>query len=159
MDCWGRGTEDALGNGTGSNSATPVQVEGVGGSGTLSGVASIATDQAGFCALLHSGGVDCWGSSASGDLGNGTLSDSATPVQVVGVGGSGTLAGVASLVSGWTGYCAILGSGGVDCWGRDDDGELGNGDGISRNLAPRPSGWKGWAAAAPLRGGLAHDLP
>jgi alpha-tubulin suppressor-like RCC1 family protein len=135
VDCWGAGTQDALGNGTSSNSTTPVQVEGVGGSGTLAGVAAIATDQAGFCALLHSGGVDCWGSGASGDLGNGMLSDSATPVQVVAVGGSGTLAGVASLVSGWTGYCAILGSGGVDCWGRDDDGELGNGDGSFANSA------------------------
>jgi alpha-tubulin suppressor-like RCC1 family protein len=135
VDCWGAGNEDGLGNGTGSNSATPVQVVGVGGSGTLAGVAALATDQAGFCALLHSGAVDCWGYGGSGDLGNGAFSNSATPVQVEGVGGSGTLAGAASLVGGWTGYCAILGSGGVVCWGRDDDGELGNGNGSFANSA------------------------
>jgi alpha-tubulin suppressor-like RCC1 family protein len=126
-----------------SESATPVAVEGVGGTGTLTGVARLVSDSAGFCALLTSGEVDCWGYGEYGELGNGTFYTSAPygsaiPVEVEGVGGTGTLTGVASLVgddnnSGAMGsgppasYCAVLTSGGVDCWGTGESGELGNG--------------------------------
>jgi alpha-tubulin suppressor-like RCC1 family protein len=135
VDCWGGGGFGALGNGTFSNSATPVAVEGVGGTGTLTGVASLVSEgtPSGFCALLTSGGVDCWGNGEDGELGNGTFYNtsspfgSATPVAVEGVGGTGTLAGVTSLVSGSVNYCALLTSGGVDCWGYGFDGDLGNG--------------------------------
>jgi alpha-tubulin suppressor-like RCC1 family protein len=122
VDCWGAGPDGELGDGTLAGSATPVQVQGVGGAGTLAGVKSLSSDGAGFCAVLDSGAVDCWG------IGLGSADDgSATPVQVQGVGGSGTLTGVDSVTGGFVGYCALLDSGGVDCWGRNDDGELGNG--------------------------------
>ena len=59
-------------------------------------------------ALSTSGGVDCWGGGTSGQLGNGIIykvkktghRGSAVPVQVEGVGGTGTLSGVASVVGG-----------------------------------------------------------
>jgi alpha-tubulin suppressor-like RCC1 family protein len=140
VDCWGAGSSGELGDGTyytpsnNDGSAVPVAVEGVGGSGTLGGVASLSSDNVGgYCALLTSGGVNCWGYGYDGQLGNGTFyttSDdgSAVPVAVEGVGGSGTLGGVASLSSSELGYCAQLGSGGVDCWGSGDEGDLGNGN-------------------------------
>jgi alpha-tubulin suppressor-like RCC1 family protein len=137
VDCWGDGAYGQLGNGTfytypAYSSATPVAVEGVGGSGTLTGVTSLFSDSTGYCALLTSGGVDCWGDGEYGELGNGTFYTSspygsATPVDVEGVGSSGTLTGVTSLVGEYLGFCALLTSGGVDCWGNDDNGNLGNG--------------------------------
>ena len=48
-------------------------------------------------------------------------------MAVVGVGGSGTLTGVKNLGSGGETYCAVLFTGGVDCWGEGAAGELGNG--------------------------------
>ena len=136
VDCWGYGTDGELGNGvsynqTNTGSATPVQVIGVGGSGTLTGVASLSSDGNGFlgayCAVLASGGVDCWGDDEYGQLGNGmSNTDSATPVQVAGVGGSGTLTGVASITSSYLSYCALLAGGSIDCWGYGPHGELGN---------------------------------
>ena len=120
-----------------SESAGPVAVEGVGGTGTLTGVTSLVGSGAdgpggSYCALLTSGGVDCWGYGADGELGNGTFyttgqQGSATPVEVEGVGGTGTLTGVANLVRLGHTYCALITSGGVDCWGYGADGELGNG--------------------------------
>jgi hypothetical protein len=97
VDCWGFGEWGQLGNGTFYSSspfgsATPVEVEGVGGTGTLTGVASLASDDGdgsyGYCALLTSGGVDCWGEGYFGELGNGVFYNhrlpeaSSTPVEV-----------------------------------------------------------------------------
>ncbi len=135
VDCWGFNADGELGNGSGDTSDVPVSVPGVGGTGTLTGVASLSSSDydVGYCAVLTSGGVDCWGSNAHGELGNGSLaSDSVVPVAVVGLGGTGTLSGVASLSSDHynndgDSYCAVLTSGGVDCWGYNGDGELGNG--------------------------------
>ena len=133
VDCWGWGVDGELGDGTFSSSTTPVQVEGVGGNGTLTGVVALATDVESSCALLASGGVDCWGIGYFGELGDGTFyttgnEGSATPVQVEGVGGNGTLSGVVALTAGgYESYCALLPSGGVDCWGYGYYGELGDG--------------------------------
>jgi alpha-tubulin suppressor-like RCC1 family protein len=140
VDCWGYGHFGQLGNGNfyspsvsgGQGSAVPVAVTGVGGTGTLTGVASLISANYSFCALLTSGEVDCWGNGADGELGNGTFytgiqAGSAFPVAVKGVGGTGTLTGVASLTGANRSFCALLTSGEVDCWGNGADGELGNG--------------------------------
>ena len=109
-----------------------MQVKGVGGSGTLSGVAHLtrvlAATSAPFLFRVES---TAWGYGYYGDLGNGTFyttgnEGSATGVQVKGVGGSGTLSGVASLPTRGDGYCSVLDSGGVDCSGRGYYGDLGN---------------------------------
>jgi alpha-tubulin suppressor-like RCC1 family protein len=129
VDCWGDNSYDQLGNGTTTQSSTAaVAVVGLGGSGLLSGVASLVAGDNSHCVVLHSGGVDCWGNGAQGQLGNGQANenDSDVPVAVAGVGGTGTLSGVTSLASGGNDYCAILTSGGTDCWGNDAEGELGN---------------------------------
>jgi len=138
VDCWGDGYIGELGDGhftpDEEGSAVPVQVEGADGAGILSGVASLTTDNTGYCAALTSGGVDCWGYGYYGDLGNGVFystgrQSSAVPVHVEGVGGAGLLTGVSSLTAGGnsSGYCALLTSGDVDCWGNGSDGQLGNG--------------------------------
>ena len=147
MDCWGYGEDGELGNGifyTSSpyGSAIPVAVKGVGGTGTLTGVRSLVGESGlsttdgvsgDFCAVLTSGGgVDCWGYGSYGALGDGTFYTSspygrAIPVVVEGVGGTGTLTGVTSLVGGENTFCALLTSGGVDGWGFGADGQLGDG--------------------------------
>ena len=156
VDCWGSGYSGQLGDGVFRNSdfgtfsctekglsstcgsALPVPVSGVGGIGQLSGVVSITMHQQGMCALLTSGGVDCWGAWSHGELGNGARQSalphgSATPTQVVGVDGTSTLTGVSSLLginaAPWFAptTCAVLASGGVDCWGANDRGQLGGG--------------------------------
>jgi alpha-tubulin suppressor-like RCC1 family protein len=133
VDCWGYGHEGELGDGihykTGNQgSAVPVAVLGVGGSGTLGGgVVSLVSDAQGYCSLLSSGGVDCWGAGFKGELGDGVFLGSAVPVKVVGVGGTGSLSGVASLASDQVGACSVLSSGAVDCWGFGAFGQLGDG--------------------------------
>ena len=71
----------------------------------LAGVVSVVRDENSTCAVLTSGGVDCWGFGRDGELGNGIFYNgndnygSAFPVAVLGVGGSGTLSDVVSLTA------------------------------------------------------------
>lgn len=148
--CWGANEDGELGIGTnvGPNtcnmtacSTTPVTVEGVGGSGTLSGVSSLDSALDGYCGLLSSGELDCWGANDDGDLGNGTTTSTYYPVTVSGVGGSGSLSGVTNVTaSGHYNYCALLSSGGVDCWGEGANGFLGDGSTTSSNIPVAVSG-------------------
>jgi len=131
VDCWGVDTSGEVGPGGGADSCndgyvcsqTPVPVAGP------SGVTVLASDGAGYCAVLGSGTVDCWGDNSLGQLGNGTSggpdcasSCDTTPGAVSGI----TTA--SNLSSDGSGYCAVLTSGQVDCWGRNLDNELGAGD-------------------------------
>jgi hypothetical protein len=116
-------TLSAAGSSSSKSAKVKVTVDAGDGQPLLAGAKSMIGDDGGFCSVLSSGGVDCWGDT----LGNGTENESATPVQVVGINGVGTLSGVKSLASMQFSFCAVLNSGGVDCWGEDTFGELGNG--------------------------------
>ena len=63
------------------------------------------------CAILDDGTVYCWGSNGAGELGNGTTTDSSTPVQALGISGGAT-----SLAAGNGSTCALVG-GSLYCWG------------------------------------------
>jgi alpha-tubulin suppressor-like RCC1 family protein len=123
--CWGDNGYGQLGNNSISNSHVPVQVVGAGGSGFLSGIASITVGDFHTCAVSTTGAVYCWGLNGSGDLGNNSTTNSDVPVQVVGVGGSGLLSGIASIAAGFGHTCAVSTTGGVYCWGYNGDGQLG----------------------------------
>jgi alpha-tubulin suppressor-like RCC1 family protein len=131
VDCWGENENGQLGDGGTSDSSTPVEVEGVGGSGTLAGVKAITAGGKDTCALTSGGGVDCWGGNASGQLGDGSTMSSSTPVEVEGVGGSGTLAGVIAITADAEDTCALTSVGGVDCWGGNGSGQLDDGSTVS----------------------------
>ncbi len=117
--CWGYNNAGQLGHGfQGESSAVPVAVTGLAG-----GVQAIVAGYSHTCALV-SGGVQCWGDNAFGDLGNDLTPESAVPVPVVGLGSPGS--GVQALAAGDYHTCALA-NGGVQCWGDNSAGQLGNG--------------------------------
>ena len=95
-----------------SSTYTPSAVAG------LSGVVDVAVGYSNKCALLSDSTVKCWGSNYSGQLGNGTYTDSPVPVIVTG------LTNVVSLAAGHTHVCAVLSDSTVKCWGNNFSGQL-----------------------------------
>ena len=78
--CWGKNTSGRLGDGSNTASLTPVSVS------TLStGVIAIAAGEAHTCAVLNTGAVKCWGYNVSGQLGDGSTTQSFTPVGVLSI--------------------------------------------------------------------------
>ncbi|MCH7580086.1 MAG: hypothetical protein IIB22_07575 [Chloroflexi bacterium] len=75
------------------------------------------------CAVLEDGGVQCWGQNTSGQLGDGTLEASTTPVDVCAAGsgpacvGGSRLEGIVDVAAGFAHTCALTDQGGVLCWG------------------------------------------
>jgi len=119
VDCWGYNRFGELGNGNMTDSDVPVAVH------KITNADEVISGYYDFCALLSTSHIDCWGYNEDGELGNGTTTSSDVPVAAVGItnakaitedtdGGSGS-------------FCAVLSTSHVDCWGYNDDGELGNG--------------------------------
>jgi alpha-tubulin suppressor-like RCC1 family protein len=125
--CWGdvpsvSGTATAL---------VPVGVYG------LPAVDRVSVGRAHACARSTAGLAYCWGDNDWGQLGDGATVDRSSPAEVVGVTGSGVLAGVAAIVAGSRHTCALLDGGSAACWGRNLTGQLGDGTTTDR-FVPTP---------------------
>ncbi|MBU1495219.1 MAG: hypothetical protein KJ956_14780, partial [Actinobacteria bacterium] len=127
VKCWGYNSNGQLGNGTTTASSVPVDVTGL-----ASGVTAIASGMYHTCALLDTGGVQCWGNNGYGELGNGLTDDSSVPVNVTGLS-----SGVQAVDSLYYTTCVIMASShAVMCWGKNDYGQCGNGNTVTPQRTP-----------------------
>jgi alpha-tubulin suppressor-like RCC1 family protein len=105
-----------------------------------SGAASLALGAAHSCVLSLDGAVYCWGSDYEGELGPSTqlvqcpdsndVACSLVPLPV--------LTGAAAITAGWQHACALMTDGTIQCWGANDQGQLGRGFASAFSSAPRP---------------------
>ena len=123
--CWGFGTYGQLGSGDTYRRAEPIAVAG------LDDAVSVAASYWHTCAVRSSGAAACWGRNVSGQRGDGDPSSSG-PIPVEVSGSEGTV----SIMAEGNFSCAVLGGGGTRCWGKDVQGQLGNGSGSSDATEP-----------------------
>ncbi|MFA5392797.1 MAG: DUF2341 domain-containing protein, partial [Candidatus Paceibacterota bacterium] len=112
--CWGANNDGQLGDGTKTQSLTPVVVS------NLTGAVAISNGDYYACALINDGTARCWGYGGLGELGDGTINTSSVPVVVSG------LTGAVAITAGYRHACAFLSNGTAKCWGDNDYGELGD---------------------------------
>ncbi len=117
VDCWGYGGDGELGNGAFNSSDVPVAVH------KITDASHMISGYYGYCAVLATSHINCWGYNGNGELGNGSTTNSDVPVAVENIGNAAALASDAD--SGST--CALLATSHLDCWGYNNDGQLGNG--------------------------------
>ncbi len=126
--CWGKASNGQLGDGTTSVPDTLVSTNVTGRFGRAT---ELAVGDTHACAVLASGGVACWGDNAEGQLGDGTTQQRLVATAVVGLS-SERVAAVRMRASH---TCALLTTGGLRCWGKNADGQLGDGT-TTRRLTP-----------------------
>ncbi len=131
VKCWGSNSRGQLGDGTKVDRTTAVNVSALPGRNSAIILGGYHT-----CALTNGGGVKCWGGNWRGQLGDGSTTDRLTAVDV-----SGLSSGVSALAAGFAHTCAITSGGGVNCWGLNAFGQLGNG--TPGGVYPIPSGVRG----------------
>ncbi len=152
VQCWGVGDSGQRGDGTFNNISTvPAAVVGI------TGAVAVAARGYHSCALLGDGTVWCWGRNSDGQLGvtpSGSQCPttpgffcSSTPVRATGI------TSAAAVIAGGYHTCALFGDGTAQCWGRNDDGQLGDGTFTSSSTPLRVGGLTG---AAAVSGGFYH---
>jgi cysteine-rich repeat protein len=117
IKCWGLNNVGELGDGTTVDSYTPVDVIGLSADAHVLSVGSYHG-----CAITEADGIKCWGYNDAGQLGDGTTTNSHTPVSVIGLT---TDAVQISALGYYT--CAAMALGGAECWGRNGFGQPGDG--------------------------------
>lgn len=112
--------------------------------GPALGVARVAIGNRFSCAILSNGKTKCWGNNTSGRLGLGDtaargklVADMGAALPYVDLGAGRT---AVDLALGSAHVCARLDDGAIKCWGENDYGQLGLGDGRARGGAPTDMG-------------------
>ena len=147
VKCWGLNESGQVGDGTTENRWLPTDVVGLQhGAGAVAAYANHA------CALMTDGGVKCWGANQLGELGNGTHEDSWIPLDVEGLSGRVLALASGGRHNGGSHTCVVVEGGGVECWGRNESGQLGDGTTTSRAVPVAVQGLASRAVAVAVGG-------
>ena len=153
--CWGQNGQAQLADGTNTSRRRPVGVRTVSGPGLLANVSQLAVGGRTACARLMNGQARCWGANNSGQRGTGSVTMSHQPLPlrptvVVATSGSAALTGVAAVTVSGLHSCARLLTGQVRCFGRNVEGQVGDGTGTPTR--PRARVVKGIGGVGNLTG-------
>jgi alpha-tubulin suppressor-like RCC1 family protein len=125
VKCWGANGDGQLGDGTTDAQSVPVDVSALEGP-----VTAVAAGTSHTCAAMAQGGVVCWGSNASGQLGDESDVDFRPAPDAVG----GIQGGITALTAKGDHTCVLDAAGEVMCWGANKYGQLGDGTDENRSL-------------------------
>jgi alpha-tubulin suppressor-like RCC1 family protein len=133
LKCWGDDLSDQLGNGPDATAKnTPQSVS------SSAKFKAVTGGETFSCAVTVAGAVQCWGRNVFGQLGDGSTTSQAAPVQVVGL-----VSGVTAVTAGDRHACALLNDGTVKCWGDNSDGQLGTSSNVQSKIPVAVTGLTG----------------
>jgi alpha-tubulin suppressor-like RCC1 family protein len=129
--CWGANEVGQLGTGAPNSTpnARPIVVA------NLDDATAIAANGTHVCAAKKTGSVVCWGNGPRGELGAGQLPDGGFAPSAVLVN---SVTAVVTVGAGGGHSCAATDKGAVFCWGANDRGQIGDGNGASGTSDPAP---------------------
>ena len=107
-------------------------------SGSIFTETTMTTGENHLCAILDDASLQCWGSNEFGQLGDGTNTDRLTMTEV----SLDAARTATSISSGRDHTCSILDNGELECWGRNNFGQLGDGTN-SHSVSPVETGLSG----------------
>ena len=116
LRCFGYNNNGQIGVGNTVSPQSPVTID------STSDYNYISTMEDVTCAITTSGTLKCWGSNSDGLIGQGTSGGTFSSPTVVDSGTSFIKVDV-----GWRHVCAITSSNQLKCWGRNTNGQIGNG--------------------------------
>ena len=119
ISCWGTNEYGQLGKGQSEeNVDSPAHVQ-------VANITDATAVTAGWlhsCALRKNDTISCWGTNGNGQLGKRPRGYShSPPVEVIGI------TDAKAVDTGGLHSCALRRTGAISCWGRNNDGQLGNG--------------------------------
>ena len=142
--CWGSNSDGQLGEGSNTDSSVPVYVS----SAQSIYFTQIDLGKAHSCATNYSGEIYCWGRNSFGQIGDGTIQNRLIPTMVsLPIGYSAV-----AVSSGGEHSCAILNGSQPACWGRNSQGQLGDGTLLGK-LEPRIVQNSAWTGALRITAG------
>ena len=115
--CTGRNNQGQIGDGSFNMALEPIVPSGM----VPSGASRVGSEHS--CSFVPDGRMQCWGTNYTGQLGDGTIGGFALVPQFV-----HNISNAIKAVTGGFHTCAILADHTVQCWGRNQDGQIGNGD-------------------------------
>ncbi len=120
--CWGANGQGQLGD---AQACSAVSCNTPQDTGLVANLVTAGTNHS--CAYVTAGTVYCWGDNVYGQIGDASTTDRTAPVAT----GFGTPTSVSALAAGTAHTCAIYSTatvtGGVKCWGDNENGQLGIG--------------------------------
>ncbi|MFB9209284.1 PASTA domain-containing protein [Nonomuraea spiralis] len=140
---WGTNFSGELGDGTTTDRPMPVRVD-----RHVSGIKEIAAGSGHTLALGGDGTVWAWGRNWAGQLGDGTVTDHATPVHL-------GLSGVAHVSAGQGESLAVDTAGTLRYWGDNTFGQAGNGVASQNNPVISPTAVNGLSGVVTASAGIA----
>jgi alpha-tubulin suppressor-like RCC1 family protein len=150
IQCWGKGEYGQLGNGTNDTVTSPVTVS------NITNAIDFEAYTLNACAIIDNGSVNCWGYGGYGQLGdgvvvmtNGLAYKTNTPVAV------SNITNASNISMGHYHACALLDNGSVNCWGKGELGQLGNGT-TSTSAVNTPVYVSDISTAISISAGYAH---
>jgi len=143
---WGRNAEGQFGNGNTTGSATALYEQ------TDNAVQAAAAGEEHSCSLHADGSVWCWGGNGYGQLGDGTNAPHSMPAPVQGLPAAAT-----HVSAGQFHTCARLVDGRVACWGRNDEGEIGDLTSTARKLPSQTGVCWGYNGAGQIGDGTSNN--